>query len=385
MQRSKLAVIGAALAMSLGLASPASAVVGGRQATPIDNPSMVGLVQHGEPATDALFCGGALVAPTVVVSAMHCISDMRGSDAQVASEIDVIGGALLRSDASLRTVRVAQIVRNPGWDEARTLHDILVLKLAAPLPLPPLALAGPADAALSAPGSVLRATGWGLTDFRDDNSQPDALKEADIPVVPDEVCSRIFGDAIFDGTFQFCGQAPGGKPDTCQGDSGGPLVGGSAEAARLVGVVSYGPASCGQAGGAAVYADVASERNWIAAAGGLGLPVDPVAPVAPAPPKAKRTVKTRIGAVSCGVKTCRIDVRTKGKNSSIDEVVLRVVRKQQGQLAPAKRFVRAKKIRSGFYRARTLLPYGVVTVTAVAYDAAGSQLGRPAKETFEVE
>ncbi len=156
-----------------------------------------------------------------------------------------------------------------------------------PLPLPSLAVASAADAALSAPGSVLRATGWGLTNYRDDDSQPDALKEADIPVVSDEVCSDLFGRAIFDGTTRSVGRPRMASQIPVRATAGGPLVGGPSDALRLFGVVSYGPASCGQRGGAAVYADVASERDWILAAGGLSGEAPTAVPTPAAVPAAK--------------------------------------------------------------------------------------------------
>jgi secreted trypsin-like serine protease len=384
-RKTSLIAMAVAVAGLLGTASTAGAVVGGRQATVIDNPSMVGLTERGANASEVLFCGGALIAPQVVVTAMHCLSP--GTDK--AGQIDVVGGALSRSDANLKRAQVAELVRHPAWDDNRTLHDLLVLKLAAPLPLPALAVAGPDDAALSSPGSILRATGWGLTNFKDNDSQPDALKEADIPVVADSVCSAYFGEAIYDDTFQLCGKSATGKPDTCQGDSGGPLIGGAAGSERLVGVVSYGPTSCGAKGGAAVYADVASERSFIL--GAAGLPDTAPAPTAPtpapiAPPAAKNTVKLRFGAISCSATTCKLTIRSSGTgNAAITDVILRVTRKGQDDLPPAKRFARAKKVGAGIYSAKTLLPYGVLQISAVAYDATGAQLGKPARETIEVE
>lgn len=377
------------LGLSLALASPASAIVGGRQATPTDNPAQVGLVIRGQSAQEALFCGGTLIAPQVVVSAMHCLGTFQGEGGDLARRIDVVGGAISRVDPGMQRVQVASIVKHPQYDDQRTLHDVLVLKLAAPINAPTAELAGPGDEALEAPGTVLSATGWGLTDYRDDDSQPTVLKQADIPLVAGSVCESQFGSSIYFSEVELCGSSPNGRPDTCQGDSGGPLVGRVGEAIRLVGIVSYGPASCGVKGNAAVYARVTAERSWILGAAGIAdtapAPTTPAAPVV-APATVRKTVRLRIGSISCGATTCRTTLRASGSGrSQVREVILRASRPAQEGLAPAKRFVRAKRVATGVYRASTLLPLGRVTLSAAAYDRDGAQISPTVRETVVVE
>lgn len=355
---------------------PAGAVVGGRNAQATDNPSMAGLVRRNARAVDSLFCGGSVISPTAVVTAAHCVQG------EQASTMDVVAGGTKLSLPGIQRAQVSRIIVHPGYDDVRTIHDVAVLLLATPLTAPAVALAGPEDAALGNPGSVLRLTGWGEQRYNDPDSVPDDLKYADIPVVANRVCERLFD--VYDGRLQLCGQAPRNLPDSCQGDSGGPLVGGPAEAPRLVGIVSYSADQCGSAGYAGVYVRVSAERDWIAATAGIGGPAA-IVPTTPAKPTVGTKVKTRIGQISCDVDTCSVGVRVSGSGRrNVDAVVLRVRRPEQKGYKATSRYVQARKVGPGQYRARTLLPYGVVKLTAIALDAKGNLLGPAAREEIEV-
>ena len=355
---------------------PADAVVGGRNAQPGDNPSMAGLVRRGSRAVDTLFCGGSVISPAAVVTAAHC------AQGEKASNIDVVAGGTQLSLPGIQRAQVAKIVVHPAYDDARTIHDVAVLILATPLNVPTVTLAGPEDAALGNPGSVLRLTGWGEQRYNDPQSAPDELKYADIPVVANRVCERLFD--VYDAKLQLCGQAPRNLPDSCQGDSGGPLIGGPADAPRLVGIVSYSADQCGEAGYAGVYVRVSAERDWIAATAGLGGPAA-IVPTTPAKPTVGTKVKTRIGQIACDVDTCTVGVRVTGSGRrNVDAVVLRVRRPEQKGYKTTSRYVQARKVGPGQYRARTLLPYGYVKLTAIALDAQGNLLGPAAREEIEV-
>lgn len=362
----------------IGLAlrgAPADAVVGGRTATNGDNPSMAGLVRRGQRAVDSLFCGGSVISPTAVVTAAHCVEGLR------AAQIDVVSGGTRLSQPGIQRAQVTRIVVHPGYDDVRTVHDVAVLILGSAVSAPPIALAGPADEALGQPGSVLRLTGWGEQRYNDPESAPDDLRYADIPVVANRVCQQLFD--VYDPKLQLCGQAPRNRPDSCQGDSGGPLVGGPAESPRLVGLVSYSADQCGSAGYAGVYVRVTAERDWIAAAAGLGGPAA-IVPTTPKP-TVGRSVTTRFGSIGCDDESCSVGVRVTGSGRrNVAAVVVRVRRPEQRGFSATSRYVEARKVAPGRYRARTLLPYGYVKLTAVAVDGSGNQLGPAAREEIEV-
>jgi secreted trypsin-like serine protease len=364
--------------LSIGLAlrgAPADAVVGGRTAAAADNPSMAGLVRRGQRSVDSLFCGGSVISPTAVVTAAHCTEGLR------AAQIDVVVGGTRLSQPGIQRAQVSRIINHPGYDDVRTVHDVAVLILATPLSVPAIALAGPEDEALGLPGSVLRLTGWGEQRYNDPDSAPDDLRYADIPVVADRVCERLFD--VYDAKLQLCGQAPRNRPDSCQGDSGGPLVGGPAESPRLVGIVSYSADQCGSPGYAGVYVRVSAERDWIAAAAGLSGPAA-IVPTTPKP-AVGRSVRTRLSQIGCDDESCSVGVRVSGSGrGKIAAVIVRVRRPEQRGFSATSRYVQARKVAPGRYRARTLLPYGVVRLTAVAVDASGGQLGPAARETIEV-
>lgn len=373
-----LALLAALLLAGCAMAlrgEPAGAVVGGRGATTADNPSMAGLVRRGQRAVDSLFCGGSIISPSAIATAAHCVEGLR------AAQIDVVAGGTRLSQPGIQRAQASRIIVHPGYDDVRTVHDVAVIILATPLSAPPVALAGAEDEALGLPGSVLRLTGWGEQRYNDPESAPDDLKYADIPVVANRVCQQLFD--VYDPKLQLCGQAPRNRPDSCQGDSGGPLVGGPAERPRLVGIVSYSADQCGSAGYAGVYVRVTAERDWIAAAAGLGGPAA-IVPTTPKP-AVGRSVRTRIGSIACETDTCSVGVRVTGSGrSKVAAVVLRVRRPEQRGYSATSRYVEARRVAPGRYRARTLLPYGLVKLTAVAVDANGNQLGPAAREDIEV-
>jgi secreted trypsin-like serine protease len=175
-------------------------------------------------------CTGSLIASQWVVTAKHCLSDVR--QVRVGSKDYTAGGTL---------VKVSKTVSGPD--------DIGLVKLSQSVPYTPVGIAAKSPAI----GSSIQVMGWGVTCDRGCDS-PDLLKQLNTTVVPDSNCSR---DDIR-GSVEICIKVSVAQTP-CYGDSGGPaLVDG-----LLVGADSRGGNVCGDAGGE-IYSDVTSHLDWIA-------------------------------------------------------------------------------------------------------------------------
>ncbi|MCZ7531690.1 MAG: serine protease [Acidimicrobiia bacterium] len=205
------------------------------------------------------FCGGTVVAPKVVVTAAHCVDDLR--------EVDVLYGTDLL-DGSGTLVRSSSITVHPAWDPLASRNDIAVVKLSRSIPTAGVTLAGHDNEGSWEPGDRAKVVGFGCNNVNAGGSclsYPHDLWRASLPLRSDSTCNGVFG-GVFDPQTMLCAgtASPVGAtaPDTCQGDSGGPLTTtGPGGAPILVGVVSWGY-GCSVLPG--VYARVATYEPWLA-------------------------------------------------------------------------------------------------------------------------
>ncbi|TMM37551.1 MAG: serine protease [Actinobacteria bacterium] len=230
----------AGLALALGTAAPAVAVVGGQPAANQQFPWVVRL---------SVGCDGALVAPRVVLTAAHCVD--HGPAVTVrAGSADLRGAVTARATAGLTA---------PGHRPGSVRADWAVLRLDRRVNLPVLRL-GASPAEDQGPFTVV---GWGAT--REHGRQQRYLRFAAVPAVPDQACAAVY--ASFAASDMLCaGNLRGGGVDTCDGDSGGPMLradgtGGWVEA----GIVSWG-VGCARPGYPGVYTRVSSFVGQITAA-----------------------------------------------------------------------------------------------------------------------
>ncbi len=221
-------------------------------------PWMVALVDADtDNAYDGQFCGGSLVGPEWVLTAAHCVEENSSPE-----EIDlVIGRHVLSSDEGER-ITAAEVYIHEGYfdyDDNQD-NDIALIKLSRPATVgTPINTVTDATEYTDDPGTVARATGWGI--FSDDSDDfPDELHGVDIPVVTQATCKTTYGsDLLPDGLC--AGLAEGGK-DTCRGDSGGPLVSEDRNGNPVqIGVVSWGD-ECGAPGSYGVYARLTEYEQW---------------------------------------------------------------------------------------------------------------------------
>jgi Trypsin len=88
------------------------------------------------------------------------------------------------------------------------------------------------------------------------------LQEATIYALPENKCSKSYGDLWMGEASMLCAGTLEGGVDSCRGDSGGPLL--SAKSGELVGVVSVGH-DCGDKDFPGVYARLSTVLDWIKA------------------------------------------------------------------------------------------------------------------------
>ncbi len=200
-----------------------------------ESPWVVLLVtDDGTPA-----CTGSLISPRFVLTAAHCAND----------GLAVLYGN--RSRGAARRVAVREAIRHPRYAGPPMSWDVGLLRLARPLRVRPVPVAGRAESwNLVRPGAEATILGWGGT--MHGSGWPDLVQRA----------SFRFTDIGIRGTHLAYTTQRGGP---CGGDSGGPLVVTGADGQLvLVGVASItGGDLCATGGGFAGYTDVSQMSDFL--------------------------------------------------------------------------------------------------------------------------
>ncbi|WP_284747568.1 S1 family peptidase [Amycolatopsis sp. RTGN1] len=244
MPRRLLALLVLMFALVPAAASAEPGIVGGGNA---DQPYPFAVSLHT--STGKLFCAGALIAPTWVVTAAHCAFDKTPAGISVRAGTSEVG-------QGGEVDQVAAIVVNPAFNTQSPAGDIALLRLATPAKAAPIALATAA-----APGTATRILGWGQTCPKVNCGQiPTTLQQLDTHIVEGAKCT-----SVFDGTAELCTDNPGGKAGACFGDSGGPEVVRDGDQWLLVGVTSRpGNNDPVCASAPSIYTSVVAYAPWIA-------------------------------------------------------------------------------------------------------------------------
>jgi secreted trypsin-like serine protease len=252
----QVALVAACSLFAIG-AAPASAIVGGSNASPGEYPS-VARITFGA----SFLCTGTLIAPDTVLTAGHCGSITGAAVASPAgwpaALIDVrIGGT---TSGQGERVPVSQVIVEPNY-LLNSGYDITLLKLSANSTKTPTQVSGAGETGLWSAGTSEWIVGWGTTS--EGGNTPSTLQEAQVPITTDAYCDGAYSD--FDPVSMVCAGFPQGGVDTCQGDSGGPMFGTTTgEVLRVVGATSFGE-GCARPNKPGVYARVGGSalREWI--------------------------------------------------------------------------------------------------------------------------
>ncbi|QWF83002.1 S1 family peptidase [Amycolatopsis sp. CA-230715] len=264
------AAVAAAFLSSAAVAAPAQAIINGTVAT--EDYSFVTSIQReykGDPTTQ--WCGGALVAPTLVVTAAHCVTKA-GTNGAPYTPVDpgiyqVRVGSNDRTTGG-ETAKVAGFEIIPGYVNSADRNDgkdIALVRLDHAVSKQPIPLAG----ITPAPGNAVRLIGWGYTDIKQNNPTqlPKQLHRLDLPVVLPSTKQCVQDPATGSDAYgirkgDFCAESRDHVSGSCGGDSGSPVLQLVYGRFELAGVQSRAPGDiCGQTPD--INTSAPAYRDWI--------------------------------------------------------------------------------------------------------------------------
>ncbi|XP_031550202.1 chymotrypsin-like elastase family member 2A [Actinia tenebrosa] len=250
---------------SCGIKPQGTRIVGGYEAAKGAWPWQAMLLYQTASGSWKQFCGGTLITPEWVVTASHCVNDVR--NVEVPYHRIRMGAHYLRKiTGTEQDFDIERIYMHPDYNRYPSQHDndIALIKLKRPAMLnkwtQPACL--PTDSVQFAPGKACYISGWGH--LKSGGDSPNALHQAKVPLITKAECTKPGSyDANKITDKMQCAGYPGqGGVDTCQGDSGGPLVCENNGKWYLVGVTSWGYA-CADPRYPGVYAKVSNLKSWV--------------------------------------------------------------------------------------------------------------------------
>jgi secreted trypsin-like serine protease len=236
-----------AAAVSLALATPAHAIVGG------GSPSADGIGRNVVTIVGSRgnFCSGTMIAPNIALTAAHCVAS--GATYKIV-EYDA------RRTPQLRDV--AQIATHPQFNlqtmlAHRATADVALVRLASPLAAARQPPSVGAPRIPIAVGGRFTVAGIGVT-VRGDGKSGGIIRAAGLVATgkPGNLQIRLV-DPVNDGKREGLG--------ACTGDSGGPVFEDQQGRAVVIGVVSWstGPNGTAGCGGMTGVTPLSLYRDWI--------------------------------------------------------------------------------------------------------------------------
>ncbi|MEU1280233.1 serine protease [Streptomyces sp. NPDC005805] len=234
-------------------AKPGVRVIGGKEQATGAHPWMAALLTKGkENPVKRQFCGGSLIADTVILTAAHCVTGVKAKDLEVT-----VGRTVLSNKKQGQLRNVLSIVSHPRYLKGKEAYDLALIELTKPVKgTAAVKLPTQGTDALLRPGAKATVIGWGNVNT-DVPRYPDRLRGVDVPLLSHPECRATYRG--YDKAVNICAGVEG--KDSCQGDSGGPLFRKVSGRTYQIGVVSYGE-GCAEQGAPGVYVSTSSDKVW---------------------------------------------------------------------------------------------------------------------------
>lgn len=253
------------------------AVVGGAPSAPGSWPATAAVIETGY----GVVCTGTLIAPTVVMTAAHCVTPYVPTHVRLNSVDGSQGGEY---------IAVASVTPHPDYLANET-SDIAVIQLQSPATTTPVIIASDCIATQALyDGAPTKIVGFGATDPQA-SVYTEQMYEVQ-SIIHDADCSEDFVNGVqtgCDSSLRFMDgelMAGGNGVDSCNGDSGGPLyVLGNDGIWYVAGVTSRGVLTGQDCGNGGIYSRPDSWIPWLeSVVGPLDAPTCGTTPPPTTPP-----------------------------------------------------------------------------------------------------
>jgi len=197
-----------------------AAIIGGAPAAGAAFPWLAEVIDAR--GSEALECSGSVVAPRLILTAGHCVENLRTGAPYAASGFSVLTFSPGTTGGERQVSTVSGVIAYEGFKRKVDAGDAALLALSAPVRAPAITLATSADTGELQPGTRATIVGWGKTGFA--QREPSrTLRSAGTVLQASAWCARTAPPFFVHG--ELCAlDAPRFATGGCNGDSGGPLL-----------------------------------------------------------------------------------------------------------------------------------------------------------------